>query len=124
MKNHRIIRKVKFILAAAAFVLVFSLIVMLLWNWLIPDIFKGPSISYLQSIGLIILSQILLRGFGRGFRHSHRERYAYWRKRFEEKLDKMTPEEREEYMKRCRGPWYHESWKKEDDKSTSSAGTA
>lgn len=124
MKNHRKIRIVKFILGSAAFILVFSLIVMLLWNWLIPDIFKGPSITYLQSIGLIILSQILLRGFGRGFRHSHRERYAFWRKSFEEKLEKMTPEEREEFMKRCRGPWYHGSWNKEDDKSASPAGTA
>ena len=33
----------------------FSLVTMLLWNWLIPDIFKGPAITYVQALGLLAL---------------------------------------------------------------------
>ncbi len=35
--------------------------VMLLWNWLIPEIFGLPIINFWQAIGLNILSTILLR---------------------------------------------------------------
>ncbi len=39
-------------------------VVQLLWNWLIPDLFNGPSISYLQALGLFILTKLL-------FSHPH-----------------------------------------------------
>jgi len=32
---------------------------MLLWNWLIPELFHLPTISFWQAIGLNILSSIL-----------------------------------------------------------------
>lgn len=32
-----------------------SLICMLLWNWLMPDIFRLSKINYLQAMGLIVL---------------------------------------------------------------------
>ena len=35
--------------------------VMLLWNWLIPEIFGLSEITFWQAIGLNILSTILLR---------------------------------------------------------------
>jgi hypothetical protein len=35
--------------------------VMLLWNWLMPLIFGLKKISILQSIGLVLLSEILLK---------------------------------------------------------------
>lgn len=42
---------------------VFGLVVMLLWNWLMPDIFNLPEIGYWQGFGLILLAKILF-GFG------------------------------------------------------------
>lgn len=36
-------------------------IVMLLWNWLMPEIFGLPTISYLQGIGLVVLSHLLFK---------------------------------------------------------------
>ena len=39
-------------------------IVMLLWNWLMPDIFGLKQINYWQAWGLLILSTILFQGFG------------------------------------------------------------
>ncbi len=49
-------------------------IVQLLWNALIPELFHGPWLSYWQSVGLLLLSRILV-GF-RGGRHGWRR----WKK--------------------------------------------
>ncbi len=55
------------ILAAfAAFI--FGLIVMLLWNWLMPNIFSLPEITYIQAWGLVLLSHILFKSTGHGGR--------------------------------------------------------
>ncbi len=95
---------------------VIGLAVMVLWNALVPDLFRGPILTYWQAIGLLVLSHILLRGWGRGARGGwHRDR---WRKRWEEKLAAMSPEEREnfkqEWGQRC-------GWSsKEFDSKTSS----
>jgi hypothetical protein len=78
--------------------LVLGLFVMLLWNALIPDLFHGPVVSLEQALGLLLLSHILFRGWGRwggGWRHER------WRKRLDEKLASMTPEERE----KARSEW-------------------
>lgn len=45
--------------AAAAFLT--GLIVMLLWNWLVPELFGLKQITYLQGWGLAFLCQILFR---------------------------------------------------------------
>lgn len=34
---------------------------MLLWNWLMPAIFKLPTISFLQACGLMLLSTMLFK---------------------------------------------------------------
>jgi hypothetical protein len=59
------------IILAAAFALFFGWIVLLLWNWLMPEIFGLPRIGYWQAWGLVLLSHILVKGgFGRG-PHGH-----------------------------------------------------
>lgn len=48
------------------FALVFGLLVMWLWNWLIPGIFGGGvgEIGYFEAFGLVILARLLFGGFG------------------------------------------------------------
>lgn len=41
--------------------LVLALPIMLLWNWLMPDIFNLPTINLWQALGLSILSGCLFR---------------------------------------------------------------
>jgi|SRR6516225_3675509 hypothetical protein len=69
-----------------------GLMVMLLWNWVIPTIFaSGRSIDYLQALGLLVLSRILFGGFrGHGGWRGHR----HWRR-----WERMTSEERERVLK-------------------------
>jgi hypothetical protein len=104
MKRWWMVRVAKFFVIGIVAVLVFGSAVMLLWNWLVPDLFRGPAITFWQSIGLLVLSHILLRGGGH-WRHARGWRSDRWKHRFEEKLAAMTPEEREafksEWRRRC-----------------------
>ena len=80
----------------AAFVLLAGFAVMLLWNALIPAIFDGPPITWIQALGLLILARILVGGRGRGgFGASRRGR---WRERWESKIASMSPDERKKWQ--------------------------
>jgi hypothetical protein len=61
----------------------FSLLVLLLWNWLMPAIFGLTTITFIQAFGLLILSKILFFGFHRGGHPRHFKSREYWKKRFE-----------------------------------------
>ncbi|HKO04628.1 MAG TPA: hypothetical protein VJW51_07750 [Candidatus Acidoferrales bacterium] len=75
-------------------------VVMGLWNWLMPEIFGLPAISYWQAMGLTLLCKILFGGFGAsGGRGGHR------RRRLRERWEHMTPEEREKLRQGLRGCW-------------------
>jgi hypothetical protein len=94
-----------FIVLAIIGVVVFSTIVMLLWNALLPSLFHFPIITFPQALGLLILSKILFGGFRGG---GPKDR---WKGRMKERWMNMQPEEKEKFMqvwsKRCggRGPW-------------------
>jgi hypothetical protein len=96
------IAKVLGILVLATIALGF--IVMALWNALVPDLFHGPFLSFGQAVALLLLSHILLRGWGR-WRYSNGWKRGRWKHRFEEKLAAMSPEEqekfKEEWRRRC-----------------------
>ena len=95
MIRHSVRRGLKFVLFAVLFVAVLAVlgfVVMSLWNWLTPALFGWKLIGYWQAVGLIILSKILLGGFGlSGGRGGH------WRHRMMERWEQMTPEEREKF---------------------------
>ncbi len=82
-----------------------SAIVMLLWNALVPALFGGPALRYLQAAGLLLLCRVLFGGL-RGFR-SHR---LWGSRRWREHWESLTPEERarllERYQGHCRGRWH------------------
>lgn len=107
MKRHWILRVVLITIFAA---LVFSAIVMILWNWLIPALFNGPTISLWQALGLLALSKILFGGLGSGrWGGGHQIRNRAWRKKFEEKWAHMTPEEKEKFKQNFSGCWSKQS---------------
>jgi hypothetical protein len=92
--------------AAIVGLVVFSAIgggvVMLLWNWLAPELFGLRTITFWQAFGLLALCRILFGGFGGGGgRRCHSRKPANVqirervRERIDDRLDQMTPEERE-----------------------------
>jgi len=42
-------------------ILILGYPMMLLWNWLMPELFGLPTITFLQAIGLNILTSIIFR---------------------------------------------------------------
>ena len=107
MKRFRVNeRKVgMFILFGVAALTVFSLIIMTLWNAILPAVIHVSAINFWQALGILILSKILFSGFrGRGWHHRRRQ----WRENMDEKWQQMTPEQREKFQKEWRsrcGPW-------------------
>lgn len=99
----------KFPFIIALVILVKSALVLLLWNALIPEVFHGPELNYLQALELTILAKILT-GFGGGFRHRfghhHHHHRGGWGHHRHERWMNMSPEEREkmreEMRSRCR----------------------
>jgi len=98
-----------FILIAVIAILFFGAIVMLLWNNVLAGLVNVHTITFVQALGILVLSKIL---FG-GFRGAWAGRHRYWRGRMQEKWAHMTPEERErfrqEWQKRC-GSWGQKNW--------------
>lgn len=73
MIRRKLIKRTGFIIGgvilAAILAFLFGIIVLYLWNWLMPEIFGLPTISYLQAWGLVLLSHILFKGGGHGGPH-------------------------------------------------------
>jgi len=100
MKKYWLIRRLKFVLFAAAALVVIGFVVMSLWNWLMPSLFGWSMISFWQALGLLVLCRILFGGF-RGRPPGH----MYWRRRMIERWEQMTPEEREKFREGIRHRW-------------------
>jgi len=98
-----VVKGAAFLLLVIAALAAFGWVVMSLWNWLVPALFRGPALQYWQAVGLLVLSRILFGGLrGRGGWHGH------WRQRmWRERWANMTPEERarmrEHFQRRCGG---------------------
>ncbi len=85
--------------------------VMLLWNWLAPDIFRLGTINYWQALGLFALCRILIGGIscGKGRCNCGSGGCSCGcgcgsgcnckRDKFHGKWDRLTPEQREAFMK-------------------------
>ena len=92
MRRRWWLKGLAFLVFAPAVLALVSVIVMLLWNALVPSLFSGPVLGFWQAVGLLVLCRILFGGFrGRGG-HGWRHHYA-WRERWH----RMTPEERERF---------------------------
>jgi hypothetical protein len=83
-----VLKGLAFVGLAVVALAVFSWVVMLLWNALLPGLFGAPHLRYLQAAGLLVLSRILVGGL-RG--HHGRWRHHGWHERWES----LTAEERE-----------------------------
>ena len=60
-------------MAAAGFAFVFGYFVMLLWNWLMPEIFGLITITFWQAAGIVLLARLIFGGFKHGHDHSGRK---------------------------------------------------
>ena len=80
------------------FIVIGGEVVQQLWNWLAPTLFGWREVTFWQALGLLALCRILFGGFG-GSGGGYRSRY---RRRMDERWEKMTPEEREKFQQGMR----------------------
>ena len=78
----------------------FGIGIMLLWNWLMPAIFGLMEINFWQALGILVLCRILFGGFN--FRHHRKHNGEMFGRHhnLREKWQKMTPEQRTEFVQR------------------------
>lgn len=97
-------RMAKPLLIAVVLFVVLGLLVMSLWNALLPAIIGVKSIDFWQALGLLVLSRILFGGLGfrPGMFGMARER-----RRMHERWMQMTPEQREEFIRQRRDGFGH-----------------
>lgn len=107
-----------FIIAAT---LGFGLIVMGLWNAILPAVLGVKAVSFGQALGILVLSKILFGGFGGG-RGRHWRGGPAWREKMKQRWDNMTPEEKEKF----KAGWKNRcgDWSERFDKKESSAAAA
>ena len=105
-----------FIIVAPLFVLA----VQALWNGILPAVLGVKTITFMQALGILVLSKILFGGIGGG---RHWRGSPAWKQKMKQRWDNMTPEEREkfkaEWKNRCGGRWGRHS--KMDDASSMAA---
>jgi hypothetical protein len=84
-----------------------GLIIMLLWNAILPAALHASRINYWQAMGLLILCRILFgsfRGRPRGHRPDMFRGGPPWRQKWMNMSDEERAKFREEWKQRCRRP--------------------
>lgn len=90
------------LLIVAVVATAFGLVVMSLWNWLVPDLFHGPAITFWQALGLLVLSKLLLGGFWQ-------KGGGHWRHKWKHKMAHMSPDQKERFKERFMCKWGKEA---------------
>ena len=85
------------IVAITLFMFLGGEVVMHLWNWFLPPLFGWHTLTFWQALGLLVLSRILFGRLG-----GHGPGGGRWRRRWEEKQEHLTPEERERFRQSMR----------------------
>lgn len=87
----------KYVFWFLVLVAILSAGVLLLWNWLIPELFNGKMINYWQALGILALAR-LLTGIGRaGSGHMKHKIASHWHA--------LPLEEKEELRQKFRDKW-------------------
>jgi hypothetical protein len=122
------IRRFKMFFIGPLVLAVFSAVVMLLWNLLMPAILGLSTINFWQALGLFILSRILFGSFGGG-RMMMGGMFFHHGNPFRDKWMNMTAEQRKEFINKRRkfgfgggfhhhGEFFHEGFDEESNKHT------
>lgn len=93
LKKHLVFIPLFFIVSAG----LLGLLVMVLWNWLMPCLLGLPAVNYWQAVGLLLLCKILFGGIGGGH-HTHGHSHCGENK-LRQRWESMSPEERERIVK-------------------------
>ena len=109
MKSSWLPRVLRFVLLATVLVAAVIFGVHWLWNWLVPALFRGPTISLPQTLGLLLLLRLLGAGLGRLTRPAGQVRRRAWHQRIAGRMAGLSEAEREKFkqqmQQRCSAGW-------------------
>lgn len=94
-KGKKVVLVLLIVVAVAA---VIGWVVMSLWNWLVPELFNGPQITFWQALGLFLLSKLF-------FGISGKKGGGHWKHKWKHKMASMSPDEREKFKERFMCKW-------------------
>jgi hypothetical protein len=90
----------------AAFIIIGGFAVMGLWNWLIPSIFGLAAITWIQALGLLVLSKILFGDFFGGWSGGcGGNRHHFWKQKMADRMANMSSEEKEQFKEKIKIRW-------------------
>jgi hypothetical protein len=72
---------------------------MILWNITIPEIFGVKSLTYGMALRILIISRILIGGFGFRWANNN-EKGKFWRERMNMKMENMSDDEKLEFKRK------------------------
>ena len=75
-----------------------------LWNWLVPDLFGGPVLTFWKALGLLALIKILFWSVGKGG-HWGNHNSGPWRPYWKAKWDSISPEDRARFKEKMKDKW-------------------
>jgi hypothetical protein len=93
---------------AVVFAFIFGLLVMVLWNWLMPMLFGLKEITYWQAFGIVILAKLLFAGFA-----PHRKDYNHFHPRSFDRRYGYDAEEKEDDAMMEGWKHYKQYWREE-----------
>lgn len=93
---------------AAVFAFIFGLLVMVLWNWLMPMLFGLKEINYWQAFGIVILAKLLFAGFA-----PQRKDHNHFHPRFFDRRSEHEGEKKEDDAMIEGWKHYKQYWREE-----------
>ena len=91
MVKYRLQKILRVLIVAVVAIPLFGFVVEQLWNWLVPPVFGCKSITFVQALGLFVLSKVLFGGF-----HRH-DRGRRWNRGMMDRWAAMSPEDRDRF---------------------------
>ena len=94
MKGYRFLKGLLFTICFFAFAALVVSALMTSWNYVMPEIFNLPMLTFWHALAMLIVAKILLfNGWRRG--GSHWGQHNYMKQHWGQRMANMTPEEKE-----------------------------
>lgn len=104
MKKNYVWKAIKIVFLIAVAIHIMGFVVMLLWNWLVPELFGIRAVEMHEAIGILVLSKLLFGGFKCGFRggcHGACDvHHKGWKAKMHSRMENMSEEERMAFKKK------------------------
>ena len=124
--SKKIMKGVGIAIFAVLAIFAFGYCFQLLWNWLIPDLFNGPVITFWQGMGLILLGKLIVGGRPGGGckckKSKWKKKKEYWTKyknsedfkQWKESCKTMSEEEKNEMKQKMKEKFFKDKNESEE----------